>query len=379
MTGYRFLILDAYYHSFLVEFYGGRPDLLDSSYQEAWTQLMSRCFGTADFYSKSLEKLGHDAREVIVNDSVLQSLWAREHGLEIGHLSPMLLRQQHIGRILKKIDRSFNLGFLYRVLRAQVETFKPDILYVQDIGLFHPRFLRSLKSKVRLILGQIASPIPPLSYLKPYDLILSSFPHFVEKFRKMGLCSEYFKLAFEKSLLPKLKKSPHSYEVAFVGGISPHHRQRLALLDALIQKDIHVDLWGYRTSPLIGSHALFERHHGPAWGLDMYNVLHNSKISINHHLDLAGPYANNMRLYESTGVGTMLLTDMKSNLHDLFEPGKEVETYQSPEELVQKIGYYLQHESERLQIAHAGQARTLRDHNYEQRTQELEGFVKPLL
>ena len=34
----------------------------------------------------------------------------------------------------------------------------------------------------------------------------------------------------------------------------------------------------------------------------------------------------------SNRVGALLLTDRKDNLHEMFEPGREVVTYDSPEE-----------------------------------------------
>ena len=36
----------------------------------------------------------------------------------------------------------------------------------------------------------------------------------------------------------------------------------------------------------------------------MYRVLRQSKIALNRHSDVAEDHANNMRLYEATGVGT---------------------------------------------------------------------------
>jgi spore maturation protein CgeB len=86
-----------------------------------------------------------------------------------------------------------------------------------------------------------------------------------------------------------------------------------------------------------------------------------------------------MRLYEATGVGTLLITDWKENLHELFEPGKEVIAYRTPEECGELIQYYLEHEVEREAIARAGQERTLREHTYYQRMQELVDIITPLL
>ena len=102
----------------------------------------------------------------------------------------------------------------------------------------------------------------------------------------------------------------------------------------------------------------------------MYQILRNSKITLNHHGDIA-PYANNARLYEATGVGTLLITDWKRNLHEMFEPDKEMVAYRSPEECIELVQYYLEHDDEREAIAHAGQERTLREHTYYRRMQEL--------
>jgi spore maturation protein CgeB len=107
----------------------------------------------------------------------------------------------------------------------------------------------------------------------------------------------------------------------------------------------------------------------------MFQVLKNSLLTLNHHGNIP-PFANNMRLFEATGVGTLLITDWKENLHEMFEPGKEVVAYRSAEECAELIRYYLEHEGERSAIAHAGQQRTLREHTYYQRVQELVDIIE---
>ena len=62
-----------------------------------------------------------------------------------------------------------------------------------------------------------------------------------------------------------------------------------------------------------------------------------------------------MRLYEATGVGSLLITDQKDNLGELFEVGKEVVAYSSIEEAAELIRYYLDHPDEASEIARAGQ------------------------
>jgi len=111
----------------------------------------------------------------------------------------------------------------------------------------------------------------------------------------------------------------------------------------------------------------------------MYEVLAGARIALNHHIDVAGRYANNMRLYEATGVGALLLTDWKENLPQLYEPGKEVAVYRNVEECADLMEHYLAREDVRAGVARAGQERTLRDHTYEQRMREFVELARPLL
>ena len=78
-----------------------------------------------------------------------------------------------------------------------------------------------------------------------------------------------------------------------------------------------------------------------------------------------------MRLYEATGMGSLLLTDHKDNLNEIFEIDKEIVTYKSKEEASDKAFYYLRNPDQLKKIALAGQKRTLKDHTYEKRMEEL--------
>ena len=73
-----------------------------------------------------------------------------------------------------------------------------------------------------------------------------------------------------------------------------------------------------------GNASIRKRYQGPAFGRDLYRILSTSRITVNCHIDVAGQFADNMRLFEATGAGTLLITDWKVNLHNVFELGKEV-------------------------------------------------------
>jgi spore maturation protein CgeB len=114
----------------------------------------------------------------------------------------------------------------------------------------------------------------------------------------------------------------------------------------------------------------------PLFGLSMFQHLHDSKVTFNNHIDISSRAASNMRLFEATGVGTCLVTDWKDNLHDLFEPDREVVTYRSPQECVEKVKWLLEHPQEREAIAQAGQARTLKYHTFDQRAIEIDYIIR---
>jgi spore maturation protein CgeB len=218
------------------------------------------------------------------------------------------------------------------------------------------------------VTAQIASPIPPGVDFRPYDLMLSSLPHFVRHFRQLGLRSDYFKLAFEPFVLNRVKKAS-PYNVVFVGGLSSSHADRIQFLEQVSCRT-SIQWWGYGMERLAPGSPLRSAYQGAAWASSMYDKLFNARITLNHHIGISGDFANNMRLYEATGVGSLLLTDQKKNLAELFEQGKEVVAYRSIGECVDLIEHYLSHEDERAAIAHAGQQRTFQEHRYYCRMQE---------
>ena len=219
-----------------------------------------------------------------------------------------------------------------RIAAAQIEAWKPDVLYVQDLSFFGREELARIRARGVLLAGQIASAPPPDRELREFDLITTSFPHFVERFRALGIDSEYLRIAFYEPVLDQLREdgvdpSPRSerpVDVAFVGGLHPEvHGSGVALLER-VSREVPLDVWGYGADRLPAASPLLEHYRGEAWGLDAYRVLAGSRIVVNRHVDAAEGHANNMRLFEATGVGALLITEEADNLGDMFEPGREV-------------------------------------------------------
>ena len=84
----RFLIVNTDYGAFLRQLYGQRSTLETAPYEEQMRARTESLFGVADFYSRNLRRLGHEARDVYANNEFMQRAWAREHGLPAEEARP---------------------------------------------------------------------------------------------------------------------------------------------------------------------------------------------------------------------------------------------------------------------------------------------------
>lgn len=74
-----------------------------------------------------------------------------------------------------------------------------------------------------------------------------------------------------------------------------------------------------------------------------------------------------LRIFDVLGCGGFLITNYQAELPEVFEIGKELESYASPEELMEKCTYYLVHDSAREAIARRGYEKVCRLHTWDTR------------
>ncbi len=380
----RVLIVNTDYPAFLRQLYSASKGLGELPYARQLEKRNASFFGVFDAYSEGFRANGHEAAEVHANNGLLQRTWALEAGLcppgdarwrvRLGRLFrrmanralPMPMDTRNVLRSPFDIDP----WKLVDILVAQVEAYRPDVILNQSVSEVGSDVLAALRRPSRLVVGQIASPLPDDDDYRAYDLMISSLPNFVEHFRRRGLSAELNRLAFDRRVLDALGRVQRDIDVSFIGSLSPAHPQRAALIEWLAART-ELDIWGNGIDQFPQDSPVHARYHGQAWGIDMFRALARSRITVNCHISIAGDYANNMRLYEATGMGALLVTDRKSNLSEMFEPGEEVVCFDSPEECLELVERYRRDEAARSRIAAAGQRRTLSEHTYVRRTAEL--------
>lgn len=78
-----------------------------------------------------------------------------------------------------------------------------------------------------------------------------------------------------------------------------------------------------------------------------------------------------LRDFEAPMSGALYFTGQQEELAEYYEIGKEIICYDTKEELLDKIRYYLSHESEAKRVREAGLRRARRDHTWENRFRQL--------
>ena len=279
----RVLIIDTFYEPYLANLYK-KEELLSQPWIKQHEAHFAGGFGTTNTYSHEMKLLGVDGIEIVANSKYLQRKWAEEN-------QPGLLG-------IKGWEHQ-----ILQILDAQISWWKPDVVYVQDINWVPAKFLKHIRQRVDLIVGQNACPLLPGLDLRPYDLVLTSLPHYIGLFKKNGVDAQYFPIGFDDRLLGKHDTNGERiHELTFVGGLGGYHNKGTQILEE-IAKGLPLRAWGYGGDKLPEESNLFNAWNGEAWGDEMYELLAKSKITINRHIDIAENYANNMRLYEATGMG----------------------------------------------------------------------------
>ena len=69
--------------------------------------------------------------------------------------------------------------------------------------------------------------------------------------------------------------------------------------------------------------------------------------------------------------GCFLITDYCDEIAELFKPGEEIETFRGPQELRDKVNFYLSHPEQREAIAQQGHAAFLKRFTWKARAQEI--------
>ena len=368
----RLLQLSTFYGAYLKQFYAEHPELTEADYQTQGRALEQDGFGGVHMLAPPLGLLGYQAELIVANNPFSQFAWAREHGL--------------------RPDAQGNFDLL-AILCAQVEAYRPQVLYHSDPILLDSRFIRSLTHRPELILGWRAADIPADWDPSEFDVILSSLSTLRQKALAMGAKNaEHFYPGFPKFLLQHVGGVESDVDLVFAGQVNAFQYPRRNAKLLALARAAHSGLFGCRFhlsgNLAVASPEVRALDQGPVYGRRMHRAVRRGRIAFdargeiglltsnNKRIDLAETQTANMRIFEATGLGAFLLTEHFSNIGDFFIPGEEIETFAGKKEMIDKVRYYLDNPDKRREIAERGHRRCLRDYSMEARVKDFDAIVR---
>lgn len=183
--------------------------------------------------------------------------------------------------------------------------------------------------------------------------------------------------AFVKGVCPELFMRP--YEISDEYNLKGYffarkltHIERVLLLELLSERyDIRLYTRNDETVP-----EGIPRFPEVSQMNDAFKVFYSSKINLNitmRSIESGIP----MRIFDIMSVGGFVLTNYQEEIPELFEEGKEIVTFRTPEELIDKADYYLGHDTERINIGINGYKKVKKCHTYEHRLKKIISILFP--
>ena len=376
------------------------PELAAKDYAEQHSVIDRDHLVWANASCQSMGVFGYEVLNVDRSLASIQYAWASERGIDPTKTTPNDL-----------------------VLKQALE-FKPEVVvYDAEDRALLVRLREEVKT-LRLVIGRAGSRLSPGRCWELMDVLITCAPESVEALESLGVRAKHIHHGFDHRILEDLSDSRRRIRVSAVGSIvrrSGFHLEREQVLEEVSRslpleiyspaaetgardwmKSIaagitYGGLWGLKRGgiyplvkdvPLVAqlqrvasplraptNARLAKLCRPPVFGLEYFQILRDSVVSLNTHADTSPRFASNLRLFEATGVGSCLLTDWKDNIRELFEPDCEIVTYRTAKEAAAKAQWLDENPDEAQKIGLAAMRRTATAHGYLHRAAELHDLI----
>lgn len=143
-------------------------------------------------------------------------------------------------------------------------------------------------------------------------------------------------------------------------------QERIRTLTA-ISENFDIDLWTLSDTSMIPK---IHNRGGADSNTMMPQIIKCSKINLNmtnRPIKTGLP----LRIFDLLGAGGFVISNYQAEIPEHFIPDEDIVLYDSIPDLLDKIGYYLEHDDERRQIAKNGHDKVKAFHSYDARLQEM--------
>tara|TARA_B100000902_G_C27294465_1_gene909111 strand:- start:64 stop:1167 length:1104 start_codon:yes stop_codon:yes gene_type:complete len=356
----KILYYSTVYNELIKNFENTIKNSSDLNFNDHTNRFMEFSRGQEFSYKYYLDEIGYDVNVIYYNYNKLQKKWSSEN----------------------KILNSNS----YQVLEEQIKKIRPTIIYFQNIFLLNDNFFLEIKNKfpfVKLIICWVCSPFSKKQHeiIRNSDLVFTCNNGFLNSLLKLNKRTVKIDHAFDER--NSFSNTNRTIDVSFNGSIvcnKNFHLNRFENLYYLNKKIKNFNIYSkiyYKMNlfnflnfnNLIKFYSLKKKIKNPKYGKEYFMQLHKSKICFNSHLDIDN-YSGNMRLFEGTGSGCLMITNYTDDLKNFFNDD-EIVSYSSKEDALEKIKYFLDNPKEIVNIATRGRNKTLKNHSYRIRANKI--------
>jgi spore maturation protein CgeB len=327
----------------------------------------------------------------------LQELAAEDSGgLQYAFIDLASFSRSHrsiASRVFRRLSGSapLELKALNQALLECSRFFSPDLVLICKGAYIEPSILLSVKRETGAFLVNYATDDPfntqvntrqLVESIPLYDLYVSTKRAIMPDVQEAG-CPDvsYVPFGWKPGVhfpeFPTTEQERKRFcsDVAFIGGCD-HERVPFFkhLLKAMPQLDLA--LYGGFWNRTIGLRSYWR---GFAMGRDFRMALGGTKIALNL-VRRANRDGHVMRSFEIPACGAFMLAERTDEHQDLFAESRECAYFDSADELVEKVRYYLPRGEERLAIAARGrEAVTRGKHTYRDRLLQIINEARELM
>ena len=297
----------------------------------------------------------------------------------------------------------------------KITRFKPDIIFCLSpvsyiANGFIERTISALKKKPKLVTWYGAN-CGNEAIFSQFDLILSNSKHLVRSLRKKKFNAKFLQHSFEIKIFERMKlSSKRLNKISFFGNLNldtdfidrtrmivelrsrikpfdifahierpnsySNYKHELLLKRYKISKVLKkitnnntiqkwADFSNLPKSPWVLEKDFTNIVNKPLYGKAMFQKQSQYAMTFNKHSNHTGDFACNMRMFEATGLGCLLITENKSDISDYFVPDEEVIVYNNTSEVLEKINFLIKNPNVAKSISEKGMRKCHLNHNSE--------------
>ncbi len=295
--------------------------------------------------------------------------------------------------LVNAVTRRINRRRMNAAFVAAVGEFRPDVILFLKGETIYESAIREVRRRFKPLLLQWYPDGPfnvenrnatrdSIASIPLFDIYYIYAKSLMQPLRDAGARRvEYLAFCYDPAMLRRPEhisgedRAKYATDVVFAGTWEPMREWWLEKVT-----DFDLSVWGNMWERVPEGTPLRARWKGNAvYGDEISKLFAVSRIHLNF-LREQNRDSHNVRTLEIPGYGGFLLTQRsKEQAEELYVEGREIACFETVDELREKIRYYLDHEDERLAIAHAGHARASHEHQAIHRLQRIVDDARALL